>query len=365
MDHYVAYHKTDDRGPYFRDARERQERQLRFSTKKNYRDDALVGSRLWVFTGEGKPRLYDLSCSGIIRKIERQLENEVVFDIDFFPEPINVTKVGWFSGLMTSQANFAQGLSRIHDTVAVAALEEIRTTYESKQADKRSAQRLSAEVFEAVSAEHVWNALERLRRSDLEHSYGPSTDYDLITDGGERFPPKAVFGIAATEALGFEVLPKHFSGGLGTTCFRTLERAGYSIVLKGEPSQPTDLPSSSEDRIWTEGDPRLVAHLKRERASGLAQAKRDWFVRKHGRLFCERCGMDPIAVYSGNHGTACIEVHHQSIQVKDMPGSHETRLEDLDCLCANCHRVEHRLLKLALKSQADTDATQTSSALQK
>ena len=44
-------------------------------------------------------------------------------------------------------------------------------------------------------------------------------------------------------------------------------------------------------------------------------------------------------------GPACIEVHHQAVQVENMAEAHQTKLEDLQCLCANCHRVEHRLLK--------------------
>src|SRR5215471_9882433 len=50
----------------------------------------------------------------------------------------------------------------------------------------------------------------------------------------------------------------------------------------------------------------VITHLRKERASGLAQAKKDWFVRTHGRLLCERCGMDPIKMYGGLHGAACI-----------------------------------------------------------
>jgi 5-methylcytosine-specific restriction protein A len=182
----------------------------------------------------------------------------------------------------------------------------------------------------------------------LEHRYGPSTDFDLVTDTGDRFPPKAVFGIAASEALGFDVLPKHFRGGKGTTSFRVLERAGFTIVPKNENAPLIDVLASSEDRQWTEGKPRLIAHLRKERASGLAQAKKDWFVRTHGRLTCERCDMDPVEICGGQHGTACIEVHHHVLRVEDMAEAHQTRLEDLQCLCANCHRVEHRLLKLAL-----------------
>ncbi|WP_051000334.1 HNH endonuclease [Bradyrhizobium diazoefficiens] len=237
--------------------------------------------------------------------------------------------------------------------VKLLELESALRTIQVRE-DVRSAERLPAEIFRVVTAEHVWNAVEKLRQPNFRHPYGPSIDFDLITNEEERFPPKAVFGLAATEALGYEILPRHFSGGLGTPCFRILESAGFTIVAKGEESRPIDVPESPDDRSWTEGKPRLIAHLRRERASGLAQAKKDWFVRTHGKLFCERCGMDPVAIYDGAHGAACIEVHHQAVQVEEMADGHRTRLEDLQCLCANCHRVVHRLLKLALNKQAES-----------
>jgi 5-methylcytosine-specific restriction protein A len=210
--------------------------------------------------------------------------------------------------------------------------------------DLRSADRLPVEELDRVNAEHVWNAVEKLR-AGTDHAFGPSTDFDLVTDTGERFPPKAVFGLAASEALGFEVQPKHFTGGTGTPCFRTLEAAGFTIVPKSEAVPSLNIPASQEDREWAEGQPKLVSHLKKERASGLAQAKKENFIRLHGRLMCERCGMDPIAVYVGQHGLACIEVHHKAVHVEDMTETHRTKLEDLQCLCANCHRVVHAEMK--------------------
>jgi 5-methylcytosine-specific restriction protein A len=213
--------------------------------------------------------------------------------------------------------------------------------------DLRSADRLPAEELNRVTAEQVWNALEKLQ-AGIEHPFGPSTDYDLVTEAGERFPPKAVFGLAASEALGFEVQPKHFSAGVGEPCFRVLQAAGFAIIGKNETVSPIGFPASQEDREWTEGKPNLVAHLRKERASGLAQAKKDNFIRLYGRLKCERCGMDPEEVYGGPHGLACIEVHHHSVQVENMAERHRTKLEDLQCLCANCHRVVHRLLKLEI-----------------
>ena len=61
-------------------------------------------------------------------------------------------------------------------------------------------------------------------------------------------------------------------------------------------------------------------------------------------LFCERCQMDPVKVYGGTLGEACIEVHHKSVAIHQMKAGHKSIMEDLMCLCANCHRVEHRLL---------------------
>jgi hypothetical protein len=207
---------------------------------------------------------------------------------------------------------------------------------------------LPAEQLYRVTAEHVWRALERFEADPSRHRFGPSTDYDLLDDDGVRFPPKAVFGLAASEALGLEVGPEHFSGGLTTPCFRVLEAAGFAIVPKGAAAPLDDVAVSPDDRDWAEGRPRLVRHLKRERATGLAKAKKEAFRREHGRLFCERCKMDPVVAFGGEHGEASIEVHHRETQVQDMGEAHRTRLEELECLCANCHRVVHRLLKLEL-----------------
>jgi len=96
---------------------------------------------------------------------------------------------------------------------------------------------------------------------------------------------------------------------------------------------------------WTEGKPRLVTHVRKERGAGLAKAKKAEFRRLHGKLICERCGTDPVVEYQSEHGEACIEVHHNTVQVQDMDEGHMTTLEDRQCLCANCHRFVHRLLK--------------------
>jgi len=123
--------------------------------------------------------------------------------------------------------------------------------------DTRHLDRLPADDLHKVTAEHVWNAVQRLSTEAVAHAFGESREFDLLGERGVRLPPKAVFGLAATEALGFEVLPKHFSGGIGTPCFRILEDAGFEIVRKGEASQaivapPTD--DGEESHLMSQGD---------------------------------------------------------------------------------------------------------------
>ena len=107
-----------------------------------------------------------------------------------------------------------------------------------------------------------------------------------------------------------------------------------------------EVPTSPDDLTWIEGQPRRVTHLRRERAPRLSAAKKAAFRKEHGKLRCEHCGLDPVETYGSDVGEACIEVHHTVPLSKNQYGS-ETLLEDLECLCANCHRVVHRKLQLS------------------
>lgn len=107
---------------------------------------------------------------------------------------------------------------------------------------------------------------------------------------------------------------------------------------------------SSPELEWVEGDLKLIAHFRRERAYGLSDAKKSAFIQQHGKLFCEICQFDPIAVYKEPIASACIEVHHRELAVSKMAIGHKTKLADLQCLCANCHRFVHASLKRASTS---------------
>lgn len=108
--------------------------------------------------------------------------------------------------------------------------------------------------------------------------------------------------------------------------------------------------SDSLDDEFREGTLQLKLHLKRERAWRLAGKKKTDFVAKHGKLYCERCRLDPVEAFGSRVGCAVIEVHHAAISVSKMESEHKTKLDDLQCLCANCHRLVHAEMNLRAQS---------------
>jgi hypothetical protein len=212
-----------------------------------------------------------------------------------------------------------------------------------EQAVDRADGRLPATQLRKVTATHVDVAVKRLLAGEDALNFAPSRDFDLVAPNGKLLPPKQVFGLALQEAIGLDARPEHFTAGLGTPCFRILEAAGYPIVRKGEVLTGGGIDPVDPDLAAAEGQPKLVAHLRRERKPALAAAKRRAMIDQLGYLRCERCGLVPSEAL-GPHGDAVIEVHHAGTQVADMAAGHVTRLADLMCLCANCHRIVHREL---------------------
>ena len=101
----------------------------------------------------------------------------------------------------------------------------------AEQADEPRDGWLTARDFRLVSAEHVREAVEELRNG-ATHCFAASIHYDVVLGDGMRLPPKAVFGVAASHALGREVRPRDFRGGDKTPCFRKVEAAGFTIESK-------------------------------------------------------------------------------------------------------------------------------------
>ncbi len=141
------------------------------------------------------------------------------------------------------------------------------------------------------------------------------------------------------------IIPRAVKGGIGQSnvwyadspqSLEIVERV-LNLIEKGyQPSLPdVDLNQSS-----LEGNPRLTAHLKRERSSAIVKAKRKATLATTGKLCCEACGFDFKDAY-GEYGEGFCEVHHiQPLSKAD--GIVVTELKDLAIVCSNCHRIIHR-----------------------
>lgn len=70
----------------------------------------------------------------------------------------------------------------------------------------------------------------------------------------------------------------------------------------------------------------------KERNKKVRDLKINDFKKKNGKVFCEVCGIDELVV---------LDVHHEKIKVSEMRDNHKTGLNDLNILCANCHRKLH------------------------
>lgn len=116
-------------------------------------------------------------------------------------------------------------------------------------------------------------------------------------------------------------------------------KAGVKSVEPGANSQP----QGSTDPVLLsspEGKRLLKFHLTRERNPKLAKEKKRLAQAEFGCLRCAVCTFDFTDRY-GPHGDGFIECHHTK-SLSDRLEEEETLLEDLELVCANCHRMLHR-----------------------
>ena len=96
-----------------------------------------------------------------------------------------------------------------------------------------------------------------------------------------------------------------------------------------------------DDAEFPEGQIVERTHQQRERNPALIRRKKDWGLKKYGRLYCEVCGFDFTERY-GELGKGFIECHHKN-PLSDSQDISKTKLEDLAFVCPNCHRMLHRI----------------------
>jgi len=100
------------------------------------------------------------------------------------------------------------------------------------------------------------------------------------------------------------------------------------------------------DLQGVEGAVRLQTHRRRERDSKLMARFKGQFIRDNmGSAPCQVCGFDFHEAF-GPVGIGYIEAHHiHALSSADQQSGQTTRYQDIAFLCANCHRMSHRLFK--------------------
>lgn len=111
---------------------------------------------------------------------------------------------------------------------------------------------------------------------------------------------------------------------------------GYWAYRPGERRIRTP---NHRDIYGFEGEEVYRLHLEFERDRGLRDKKIDAMLAEHGCLMCEICSFNFEDTY-GSLGKGIIEVHHIK-PLSELRRSTMIHLEDLMCLCANCHLVIH------------------------
>ena len=95
-----------------------------------------------------------------------------------------------------------------------------------------------------------------------------------------------------------------------------------------------------------EGKRLLKVHKTIERNPALGREKKRLAQSELGCLRCAVCNFDFSRRY-GPHGDGFIECHHTK-PLSDRLEEEETLLEDLELVCANCHRMLHRGSRMLL-----------------
>jgi len=95
-----------------------------------------------------------------------------------------------------------------------------------------------------------------------------------------------------------------------------------------------------DDEDSEEGKLKTRFHKVRERDPKKVKKKKDDFLKKHGKLYCEVCKFDFKREY-GSRGDGFIECHHTKF-LSDYDEPTKTKISDLILVCSNCHRMIHR-----------------------
>jgi len=185
-------------------------------------------------------------------------------------------------------------------------------------------------IPEGITAEHILRAIDNIA-SGMPNKFAKSTGYDVLFEG-KRYSPKAVLGVAAWILTGDELGPYDFKGGIGSKCFKILEKNGFIIVTKGD----IDLFPEEVNEEHLEGRLKEIMVNKYERDP----EARKKCIELYG-VSCKVCGLNFEETY-GAIGEGFIHVHHL-VPLASVGKEYVVNpADDLKPVCPNCHAMLHK-----------------------
>lgn len=123
MNDYVVYHNPDVMGYDAIDVEN-----LGIYTSKV--PGNVVGSRVWLVTGEGKPRSYRLRATFVVSAVDEsdkpQFQTRISGKAGQFLHPMPLlNEEPWFAAFKKIQGNFAFGFQPVGDAASVAGLRAV------------------------------------------------------------------------------------------------------------------------------------------------------------------------------------------------------------------------------------------------
>jgi len=194
---------------------------------------------------------------------------------------------------------------------------------------------------EIVSLSKLLNRLPiHPQSSRQEKSRNPNGVYMKLCNFLRLDPSYRGRGLDAGSKLDEVVWKQYVNNREELSAIVEIIRNEYRKVTRPRP-QTSDAIRIDEDEEFPEG--RIIERLHRakERSARAARVKKQQVLAKTGALKCEACTFDFQKFY-GDYGVGFAECHHIR-HLQELRRKSTIKLEDLSIVCANCHRMLHRI----------------------
>ena len=118
-------------------------------------------------------------------------------------------------------------------------------------------------------------------------------------------------------------------------------RKVVEAIRRNDPQPEVERELDNSDESALEDRVLLRSHKPREQNRTPVKKRIDRATAEHGGLTCEARELDFRATY-GTLSDGFIECHH-TVPVSELTPGRQTKVGDLALLCANCHRMHHRV----------------------